>query len=238
MITQGAQLDQVLRRVKAHPAGALYHRFHDDRGDIGGIVQCDQTQQLVSQLGALLRQAARERIAGKLGVRKMVALGSYPFGSPHTRAPRLSCSSPSAEVISNVGYLKNSVDVPAGMSAVLEHSLAEAGIAALGIWVQVPHYVSAMSYPAASAALLEGVREVTGIAVETPELAREAEIQRQRIDQLVGGNDDHQTMVRQLEAAYDQAIEATAEMDRAISDLPSGDELAAEFERFLRDQSE
>ncbi len=182
--------------------------------------------------------SAVTQLALQLGVRKMVALGSYPFGSPHTRAPRLSCSSPSAEVIGDLGYLKNSVDVPAGMSAVLEHSLTEAGVASLGIWVQVPHYVSAMSYPAASAALLAGVREVTGITVETPELAREAEIQRQRIDQLVSGNDDHQTMVRQLEAAYDQAVEATAEMDRAISDLPTGDELAAEFEQFLRDQSE
>ena len=182
--------------------------------------------------------SAVTQLALQLGVYQMVALGSYPFASPHTRAPRLSCSSPSADVISTVPYLKNSVDVPAGMSAVLEHALTEAGIASLGLWVQVPHYVSAMSFPAASAALLDGLRDVTGITVETPDLRNEAEIQRRRVDQLVGGNDEHQAMVQQLEAAYDEATQATAEMDRAIEELPSGDELAAEFERFLRDQGE
>jgi len=182
--------------------------------------------------------SAVTQLSLQLGVFQMVALGSYPFASPHTRPPRLSSSSPSAEVIANVPYLKSSVDVPAGMSAVLEHALTEAGIASLGLWVQVPHYVSAMSYPAASAALLQGLQEVTGVTIDQGELQREALIQRSRIDQLVVGNDEHQTMVQQLEGLYDQAVEATAEMDRAMGELPSGDELAAEFERFLRDQPE
>lgn len=182
--------------------------------------------------------SAVTQLSLQLGVFQMVALGSYPFASPHTRPPRLSSSSPSAEVIANVPYLKSSVDVPAGMSAVLEHALTEAGIASLGLWVQVPHYVSAMSYPAASAALLQGLQEVTGVTIDQGELQREAQIQRSRIDQLVVGNDEHQTMVQQLEGLYDQAVEATAEMDRAMGELPSGDELAAEFERFLRDQPE
>ncbi len=182
--------------------------------------------------------SAVTQLALQLGVYQMVALGSYPFASPHTRPPRLSSSSPSADVVANLPYLKNSVDVPAGMSAVLEHALTEAGIASLGVWVQVPHYVSAMSYPAASAALLDGLREVTGITIDGTELQRESEIQRLRIDQLVAGNDEHQAMVQQLETLYDQVEEQTIEFDRALNELPSGDELAAEFERFLRDQDE
>jgi hypothetical protein len=173
----------------------------------------------------------------RLGVYQMVALGAYPFATPHTRSSRLSSSSPSADVVAAVPYLKNSVDVPAGMSAVLEHALTEAGIASLGVWVQVPHYVSAMSYPAASVALLEGLREVTGVSVPSGDLAREADIQRARIDQLVGGNDEHGAMVRQLEAAYDAfAVDNPTEL--SAEDIPSGDELAAEFERFLRDQDD
>ncbi|MGB8858147.1 MAG: PAC2 family protein [Ilumatobacteraceae bacterium] len=182
--------------------------------------------------------SAVTQLAVQLGVYQMVALGSYPFASPHTRPARLSSSSPSADVVEQLPYLKNSVDVPAGMSAVLEHALTEAGIASLGLWAQVPHYVSGMDYPAASAALLDGLREVTGVTVDSSELTGQAELQRQRIDALVSGNDEHQAMVRQLESAYDQAEQQTIEMDRAISDLPSGDELAAEFERFLRDQGE
>jgi PAC2 family len=172
----------------------------------------------------------------QLGVYQMVALGAYPFATPHTRVSRLSCSSPSADVVANVPYLKNSVDVPAGMSAVLEHALTEAGVASLGIWVQVPHYVSAMSYPAASMALLDGLREVTGITVPTTQLSSEADIQRARIDQLVSGNDEHSTMVRQLEAVYDQLDQDSLSL--GAPEIPSGDELAAEFERFLRDQDE
>ncbi|MEN9646792.1 MAG: hypothetical protein RL238_3461 [Actinomycetota bacterium] len=172
----------------------------------------------------------------RLGVYQMVALGAYPFATPHTRASRLSSSSPSADVVANVPYLKNSVDVPAGMSAVLEHALTEAGIASLGIWVQVPHYVSAMSYPGASVALLDGLREVTGISVPSGDLAREADIQRARIDKLVAGNDEHTVMVQQLETAYDAFVDEPAPL--SASDIPSADELAAEFEQFLRDQDD
>ena len=117
-------------------------------------------------------------------------------------------------------------------------AVTEAGIASLGLWVQVPHYISAMSFPAASISLLRGVREITGVTIDDAELEREAMTQRNRIEQLVNGNDDHQAMVRQLENLYDQAEADSAEMDRAINELPSGDELAAEFERFLRDQGE
>jgi hypothetical protein len=94
-----------------------------------------------------------------------------------------------------------------------------------------------MSYPGASVALLDGLREVTGISIGAGDLAREADIQRARIDQLVAGNDEHGTMVRQLEAAYDAFAD---EQGPAIGtpDLPSGDDIAAEFERFLRDQDD
>jgi hypothetical protein len=180
--------------------------------------------------------AAVTQLALQLGVYQMVGLGAYPFATPHTRVSRLSCTSPSADVVANVPYLKNSVDVPAGMSAVLEHALTEAGIASLGMWVQVPHYVSAMSYPAASVALLDGLREVTGIGVPTADLTREGDLQRSRIDQLVAGNEEHGAMVRQLELAYDQMGETTLSL--GSPEIPSGDELAAEFERFLRDQGD
>lgn len=177
---------------------------------------------------------AVSELALRLGVYQMVALGSYPVASPHTRPPRLSGTSPSADVVAAAPFLKSSVDAPAGMSAVLEHALTEAGIASLGIWVQVPHYVSAMSYPAASSALLAGLREATGITVRGAGLEDDAEVQRRRIDDLVAANADHVAMVRQLETAYDEAVEQTLLLDS--TDLPTGDDLAAEFERFLRDQ--
>jgi hypothetical protein len=172
-------------------------------------------------------------LAIDLGVTKMVALGAYPFAAPHTRDPRLSTSSPSADVVSGVSYLKNSIDVPAGMGAVLEHAFVDKGVPALGIWAQVPHYVSAMSYPAATLALLDGLREVTDIQIDVSAIRKETIIQRQRLDQLVSGNDEHRSMVDQLEALYDSQQESGL---LGSADIPTGDELAAEFEQFLRDQ--
>ena len=131
-------------------------------------------------------------------------MGAYPFASPHTRsAPRLSTTSKSAELIADLPFLRNSVDVPAGMSAILEHTFN--GVPSLGIWAQVPHYLGTMTYPAASAALLDGLTTVAGISVDASELRDEAVHQRQHVDQLVAGNDDHQAMVRQLESMYDAA---------------------------------
>ena len=78
-------------------------------------------------------------------------------------------------------------------------------IPALGIWAQVPHYVAAMAYPAASVALLDGLSEVTGITVAATDLRADIAIQRDRIDKSIGDNSDHLAMVRQLEEIYDTA---------------------------------
>ena len=173
-------------------------------------------------------------LAVEIGVKQMVVLGAYPFATPHTREPRLSSSSPSADVVAGLTYLKNSVDVPAGMGAVLEHAFSEKGVPAVGIWAQVPHYVSAMSYPAASLALLTGLNEVAGLVVDAAAIRQETIIQRQRLDQLVASNDEHRAMVSQLEELYDQAKQQTDLL--GTGGIPTGDELAAEFEQFLRDQ--
>ncbi|MGI9645625.1 MAG: PAC2 family protein [Ilumatobacteraceae bacterium] len=173
-------------------------------------------------------------IATQLGVTQMISLGAYPFAAPHTRPSRLSASSPSTDVLGTVPFARSSIDVPAGMAAALEHAMHAAKIPALGIWAQVPHYVSAMSYPAASVALLEGLEQATRIGVEAEGLRSAMAIQRERIDQMVAANDEHAAMLGKLEELYDEAIEDEA-VDPAL-EMRSGDELAAEIQRFLRDQ--
>lgn len=191
----------------------------------------------------------REMLAAaeSLGVTKMIGLGAYPFATPHTRPARLSTTSPDASLTELLPYQRTSVDVPAGITAVLEHVFHGAGIPALTLWAQVPHYVSAMSYPSASVALVDAVHELGGPAADSSSLRSEAIVQRQRLDDLVSANDDHAAMVRQLERAYDAYVaeQAGTEGDRPafgdrapMSDepIPSADELAAELEQFLREQ--
>jgi hypothetical protein len=178
-----------------------------------------------------------------LGARMMIGLGAYPYAAPHTRPSRLSVSCSSPEVAAGLGYLKNSVDVPAGVQAALEQAFGARDVPAVGLWAQVPHYVSASAYPPASVALLAGLREVGGLHVEGAELRAEATRHQARLDELIAANDEHVTVLHQLEAAYD-ADTGLALPDGGISgpapltagDLPSGDELAAELERFLREQ--
>ncbi len=174
-------------------------------------------------------------LATRLGVVRMAALGAYPFATPHTRPAQLSATSPSADLLAALPFRTSSVDVPAGMAAALEQALDERGIPALGIWVQVPHYVATMSYPAASVALLDGLATATGVTVGAVALRTEAVVQRERIDQLVDGNEEHKAMIAQFERLYD-AAEGPDEEDAGGLELRSGDELAAEVERFLREQ--
>lgn len=176
----------------------------------------------------------------QLGVRMAAVFGAYPFAAPHTRPARLSCTSPSIELLATVAFLKNSVDVPAGMGAVLEHAFVDRGVPALGLWAQVPHYLGTMNYPAASAALLEGLANVAGIEVDVADLNSEATTQRERIDQLVSANSEHSTMIEQLETLYDQVDVQSGDSGQPMwtETIPTADELGAEVERFLRDQGD
>jgi len=100
------------------------------------------------------------------------------------------------------------------------------------VWAQVPHYVSGMAYPGASAELVDAVSLATGLRLDSTALHDAARALRVRLDELVTNNDEHVQMVRGLEASYD----AEASAAPPSPTLPSGDQLAAEIERFLRDK--
>lgn len=173
-------------------------------------------------------------LAERFGIRSMTSLGAYPFATPHTRPVTVSATSPSRDVVTSLGFRVSSVDVPAGMAAAIEQTLHDRGIRSAGIWAQVPHYVAAMSYPAASVALLDALEQVTGISVAARDLRREMVLQRERLDHLVESNDEHRDMLARLEQVYDDTGDDVVVVGDEL-ELRSGDELAAEVERYLRD---
>ncbi len=166
-------------------------------------------------------------LAMEFGARLVVGLGAYPAPVPHTRAPRLA-SSASDEHLARFCAVRTTVDVPGGVHGAIERRAADVGLPAIGLWAQVPHYASAMPSPAAAAALLDGLAQVAGLSLDTDELHAQAAANRARIDELVAANPEHAEMVRRLEEAWDA--------DEAAGGLPTGDDLAAEVERFLREQ--
>ena len=127
--------------------------------------------------------------------------------------------------------------MPAGVEAAIERSCAEIGLPAVGLWAQVPHYAAAMPYPPASIALIDGLGQAAGLSLRADSLRQAATEHIARLDDLVSQSDEHREMLRQLEAQAD-AESAESETLAPInqSDLLSGDDLAAELERFLREQ--
>ncbi len=167
-------------------------------------------------------------LALQLGTRLVVGLGAYPTPVPHTRRPGLAASASSPELAEDL--IRTTVEVPSGVQGMIERRAAIRGLPAVGLWAQVPHYVAAMPYPAASLALLDGANRVAGLRLPTADLAVRAEVSRARIDELIAQNPEHQMMLQQLEAQADEH-DTNAQLSAT-----SGDELAAELERFLREQ--
>ncbi|MDQ4132103.1 MAG: PAC2 family protein [Actinomycetota bacterium] len=172
-------------------------------------------------------------LAGIFGVRLLVGLGAFPAPVPHTRPGKLAATATDPELANQVGVVNGTLEVPAGVLVAIERRFAEAGIPAIGLWARVPHYAAAMPYPEASALLLEGLAEVSDIAVDAGPLREAAEATRQRLDELTANSVEHMALVRQLEARFDAEDSPLADE----GSLPSGDELAAELERFLREET-
>jgi proteasome assembly chaperone (PAC2) family protein len=170
-------------------------------------------------------------VGRQLAVELVVGLGAFPAPVPHTRPIRLAATASSSELAANVGFLPATIDVPAGIHASLEQAFAAAGVPTVGIWARVPHYAAAMPYPAASAALLDKLAELAELNIDTSALHEAAAATFNQIEQLIANSEEHTAMVRQLENQHDQET-GSAGFD--LGRLPSGDEIAAELERFLR----
>lgn len=174
-------------------------------------------------------------LAQDFGTRMVVGLGAYPATVPHTRSVTMSVTATNAELASVTGLLRGSLDVPAGVQAAIERRCDELDLPAIGLWAQVPHYVSGdgSPYPAASLALIHQLERTTGLSLPTGTLEHDAEQTRARIDAALAANPEHLAMLHNLEARHDELTQPGGD---ASPQIPSADELAEEVERFLRDQ--
>jgi predicted ATP-grasp superfamily ATP-dependent carboligase len=178
-------------------------------------------------------------LAMALGARMVVGLGAYPAPVPHTRPSSLATTATEPSLAAKIAAMRSTLDVPAGIGGAIEERCAEVGLPAVGLWAQVPHYAAAMPYPGAALVLVEYLNELAGLAFPTGTLAEEAAALRSRLDDLVANSAEHVELLAQLEAQADQSASAMmpgVPSEGARTPLPSGDELATEIERFLRDQ--
>ena len=173
-------------------------------------------------------------LVGELGVRMVVGLGAFPAPAPHTRPIRLAATAPtqSADLVARVGIVQGEIDVPSGVWGAMELALGDAGIECVGLWARVPHYASAMAFPAASAALLDGLALVSGLSVDSAPLHGAGDAALRKVDELIAKSSEHESMVHQLEQSVDEAEGNPLD----VGEIPTGDELAVELERYLRER--
>lgn len=174
-------------------------------------------------------------LAERLGVRRTIGLGAIPMAVPHTRPVTMTAHSNNRDLIADHQPWVGEVQVPSSVSNLLEYRMAQHGHEAVGFTVHIPHYLAQTDYPAGAEALLEQVAESASLQFPLGALSAAAATVRSKIDEQVEASDEVAQVVGALERQYDAFI--AAQENRSLlardEDLPSGEELGAEFERFL-----
>ncbi|HEX2313182.1 MAG TPA: PAC2 family protein [Thermomonospora sp.] len=183
--------------------------------------------------------AAVRSLVERLGVSLSVSFHGIPMGVPHTRPVGITPHATRPELITRTSFFDR-VQVPGSAAGLLEYRLGEAGHDALGYAVHVPHYLAQSAYPTAAVAALEAVIAATGLVLPSDALREAAARTEADIAQQVAGNDEVQKVVQALEQQYD-AFAGGTERESLLAeekDMPTAEELGAEFERFLAERGD
>ena len=172
-------------------------------------------------------------LAEALGVQLSVTLGALLADVPHTRPVPMVGIASDESLADRVGLSPTNYEGPTGITGVLHTAFAQAGMPAASLWASVPHYVAAAPNPKASLALVRKLESLVGVSIDAGELEQAAGDYERRVTTAVAADDDVRQFVERLEQAAD------AEAPEAESDeVPSGDVLAREFQRFLNQRGD
>ncbi len=184
--------------------------------------------------------AAVRQIVERFDVPLTVGVHGVPMGIPHTRPISVTAHATRPDLVADQASWFGKVQVPASASALLELRLGQSGHDAMGFAVHVPHYLAQSAFPRASVAALQGIERATGLDLRVTALTDAAEEAEREIERQVAGSDEVATVVRALEEQYDAFTRSLGRTSLLASatDLPTAEELGAEFERFLAEQQD
>ena len=165
--------------------------------------------------------------AADLGVELVVSLGSLLADVPHTRPCPVTGSATDPELVERLGLQASRYEGPTGIVGVLHDACRRQNLPSVSFWAAVPHYVSLTPSPRAALALCERLGSLLEVDIDVEELQEAAEGYVEQVSRAVATDADTQAYVDELESRADELDEA---------DLPSGDALAAELTRFLRER--
>jgi proteasome assembly chaperone (PAC2) family protein len=166
-------------------------------------------------------------LAEALGVQLVVSLGALLADVPHTRPVALTGHASDPTLVERLEMHTSGYEGPTGIVGVLHTACIEAGLPSASLWASVPHYVAAASNPKAALALLRGVEGLVGVSVDVSQLESAAADYERQVGLAVQSDPDIQAFVERLEQATENEQPTSAQ-------VPSGDVLAREFQRFLR----
>jgi proteasome assembly chaperone (PAC2) family protein len=164
----------------------------------------------------------------ELGVEFVVTLGALLADVPHTRPSPVTGSASDAELVKELGLSTSRYEGPTGIVGVLHDACNKTGIPSASLWAAVPHYVSLTPSPRAAAALCDRLGGLLGIEIDTAELDQAAQTYEEQVSQAVASDEET--------AAYVEELEHRADTIEEDFELPSGDALAAELTRYLRER--
>lgn len=180
-------------------------------------------------------------LASSFGVRMSIGLGSIPLGVPHTRPTHSSAHASDVDLIRGYTAWPGEFSVPGNVSSLLELRMAEHGIPSAGFTVHVPQYLAQNTYPAAILNLVGNIASMGELELPTAELEKAVEEFTEQVNAQVAHSPEIVTAIEMMEKQYDEFMETRLGSDSLNpggKPLPSGDEIGAEFERFLAQQSD
>src|SRR6266516_328012 len=167
-------------------------------------------------------------LAQELGVELVITLGSLLADVPHTRASPVTGGATDPDLIERLGLQRSRYEGPTGIVGVLHDACSRAGLPSVSLWAAVPHYVSLAPSPRAALALCERLGEILDTEIDTAELEEASERYSEQVSEAVASDEET--------AAYVAELEQRADVLEDEENLPSGDSLAAELTRFLRER--
>ena len=168
--------------------------------------------------------------AERLGVEMVVTLGALLADVAHTRSVPITGLATDRDLVDRLGLARSSYEGPTGIVGVLHDACRQRRIPSASLWAAVPHYVAAVPNPKAALALLRRLEGLTGIAVDASELEDAIGHFEEQVDRAVAANPEIQQLVNRLESEQ--------EISDPGADVPSGDAIARDFQRFLRQRGE
>ena len=169
-------------------------------------------------------------LAQDVGTSLVVSLGALLADVPHTRPAPVTASATDPELLEDLGLQASRYEGPTGVIGVLHDACRSVGIPSVSLWAAVPHYVSLTPSPRAAKALCDRLAELLDVPLDTAELDEASNAYMQQVSEAVAADEETAAYVDELESRADEIEEET--------NLPSGETLAAELTRFLREREQ